>query len=454
MKEFIAHLHPLLVHLPIGILLLTSVFAWMARQEKHRALAGAVPVVLWLGAVSAVFACISGWLLQDGGGYDASIVQWHQWLGIGTAVAALAACLAPKKLALITFSTALLLLTGHYGGTLTHGEGYLTQSLDGDAQAHKRPADVQEALAYSDIIAPILREKCISCHGSTKQKGGLRLDQPDQILKGGKGGAVVKPGDAANSELLRRCLLSENHEDHMPPKEKPQLSMAELEILRWWLSQGADFQQKTSALPQNESVRKALAAWQGGAVVKQAESEIPEKNAQPAPALVVEKLRNAGVLLLSVSRESNWLSISFVNLPQPPGSVFVLLEKLAPQVLWLNLEYCNVPPTAWPLLGKLTQLRRLSLAHTTVTDADLTHLKALPSLKCLNLVETSVTGSGLQVLAEMPGLEQLFLYKTNVSTAEREAFRQQHSQLLLDTGGYDLPFLDSDTARLKAPKAY
>jgi hypothetical protein len=249
-------------------------------------------------------------------------------------------------------------------------------------------------------------------------------------------------------------MLSENHEDHMPPKEKPQLSMAELEILRWWLSQGADFQQKTSVLPQNEAVRKALAAWQGGAVVKQTESEIPEKNAPPAPTLVLEKLRSAGVLLLPVSRESNWLSLSFINLPQPPDSVFVLLEKLAPQVLWLNLDYGKIPPEAWPLLGKLTQLRRLSLAHTTVTDMDLTHLKGLPSLNYLNLAETQVTGSGLQVLAEMPGLAQLFLYKTNVSTAEREAFRQGHSKLQLDTGGYDLPFLDSDTARLKAPKAY
>jgi len=455
MKEFLAHLHPVLVHLPIGILLMAAVFAWMGRWERHVPLLEALPILLRLGALAAIVSCASGWLLGGSGEYDPDTLGLHQWLGIATAVLATLACFVPKRLVMTTITAIMLIATAHFGGTMTHGEGYLMQPFRGENAVEQRPADIQEAQVFAGIIEPIFKEKCGSCHGSTKQKGGLRLDQLEYVQKGGKNGNVFNRSDPSGGELLRRCMLPMGHEDHMPPKEKPQLSPDELEILRWWLAAGADFQQKAKDMPQTEMVRKALTNWQNGeAVVAPLQPDVPKGQAQPASPQILEKLRQAGILALPVSRESNWLSINFVNLPKPPDSVFVLLEKIGPQVVWLNMNDCTVSETAWNSIGKLPQLTRLSLNHSSVTDAALLQLKTLQMLQFLSLSDTRVTGAGLQELTGLKALNTVYLYKANVQMHEWPALQPLFPQAKLDSGGYQLPFLETDTLRKKMEKAY
>ncbi len=456
MKEFVAHLHPVLVHLPIGILLLAAVFAWMGRWERHAPLLAALPILLRLGAVAAVAACISGWLLGGSGEYDPDTLGLHKWLGISTAVLAALACILPKHRLMTTLTAISLTAAAHFGGTMTHGAGYLFPPNDQPGQQRPSMADMQETPAFSAVIQPILREKCSACHGSTKQKGGLRLDMVEHIQKGGKNGDVLKSSGADGGELLRRCLLPIGHEDHMPPKEKPQLSSDELEILRWWIEAGADFERKTKETLQSETVRKALANWQkGGDVVTSAASpKIPHEPDVAASPKLLDKLRQTGVLALPVSRESNWLSVSFVNLPKPPDSVLVLLEKMAPQVLWLNMSGCIVPETSWSAVGKLQQLRRLLLNHSSASDAALVHLKNLQNLQVLNISDTRVTAMGLKELANLKALQTIYLYKTGIQAQDWPALQALFPQATLDSGGYQLPFLETDTLRKKMEKAY
>jgi len=78
-------------------------------------------------------------------------------------------------------SLLVLIITGHLGGTLTHGDGFLTKgfngiSKDSSASVKKSIPNVQEAIVYSDIIQPILIDKCGGWHSAKKQKGGRRLD--------------------------------------------------------------------------------------------------------------------------------------------------------------------------------------------------------------------------------------------------------------------------------------
>ena len=260
MEAFVAHLHPVLVHLPIGILLLATVFAWMGRQGRYAPLLESLPILLRLGAAAGLVSCFSGWLLGSSSDYDPDTLQLHRWLGIATTAGATLACFVSKRLVVMTLTAISLIATGHFGGTMTHGEGYLTHAFRGENQGKTRPSDVQEAPVYAEIIAPIFQEKCTTCHGSAKQKGGLRLDQADLVQTGGKDGDVLRVGGSGGGELLRRCLLPLGHEDHMPPKEKPQLSTDELEILRWWLAAGADFQKKAKEVPQTEMIRTAPVA--------------------------------------------------------------------------------------------------------------------------------------------------------------------------------------------------
>jgi hypothetical protein len=70
-------------------------------------------------------------------------------------------------------------------------------------------------------LSPILRQNCVKCHGSEKQKGKLRLDSKEARMKGGKDGVVIIAGDADKSELYRRITLPKGHDDNMPNEGDP-----------------------------------------------------------------------------------------------------------------------------------------------------------------------------------------------------------------------------------------
>jgi uncharacterized membrane protein len=124
--NFIGHFHPILVHLPIGIL---------SKWKKFNQLTNAFPLAYLLGAISAVFSCFTGLALANNGDYDADLVFKHQWLGISVALFSLTGYYFIKKNKTVYskwLSYLLLLLiivTGHLGGTLTHGAGYLTTGV-------------------------------------------------------------------------------------------------------------------------------------------------------------------------------------------------------------------------------------------------------------------------------------------------------------------------------------
>ena len=178
--SLIGHFHPLLVHLPIGILLLAWIAALLSRRNSYYFLAPALPFMVRMGAAAAVLSCVSGWLLAGTDDYAAGTLDWHRWLGIGTAAVAVVAAFAPSRLPLLSLSAVLLIATGHLGGSLTHGAGYLLPQNNPEKTG--APLDIQNAIAWEHLIAPVLQSKCFSCHSAKKQKGGLRLDTPKFIL--------------------------------------------------------------------------------------------------------------------------------------------------------------------------------------------------------------------------------------------------------------------------------
>ena len=86
--ELAGRLHPLLVHLPIGVLLLAAGLYGLARSNRHAPLRASLSPILLFGAVSAWLACGTGWLLKPGGGYPQNLVQRHQYAGLAVAAAA------------------------------------------------------------------------------------------------------------------------------------------------------------------------------------------------------------------------------------------------------------------------------------------------------------------------------------------------------------------------------
>lgn len=456
---FLGRFHPLLVHLPIGILLLGVILHWLGRKPQFSAIRPAVSVTLLLGAASAVLSCISGWLLAGEGEYDATVLDRHRWMGIGVAVIAiLYYILYTEKFSFrfhralpYVLSVVLLLLitfTGHLGGTLTHGEGYLTQDIgepDDIKEVKKIIPDVQEAMAYHDIIQPVLQNKCYSCHGPSKQKGKLRLDGEEMITKGGKDGKVLMAGKSAESELYKRLTLDLLEKKHMPPKGKSQPSEAEITLIRWWINNGASFNKTVKALPQDDKIKPLLIALQSDHLHPPAKPEVPEAPVAKASDEAVNKLKEAGATIVPVATGSNYLSVNFLASKSIGDKELKLLEPIASQLVWLKMGNTAVSDSAMTAIGKLPVLIKLSLDNTRITDKGLSALQSSAKLQYLNVVGTRVTADGLLLLKQLPELQTIYLYKTDITAAGWSSLKQAFPKAILDTGGYALPLLEGDT---------
>lgn len=452
----------MLVHLPIGVLLLAALFQFLSQKEKYQSLASAVSISLLIGMLSAIASCISGYLLSGSGDYDEGLIFNHQWSGIALAIISIVAWYLNWKGKQINWITALMvfliILTGHFGGSITHGSDYLTRafSVDGSGQAEEKRKpipNVQQAMAYQDVIKPILTSKCYKCHGPNKQKGKLRLDMPDFILKGGKGGKAIIAGNTDESELIKRILLSKESDDHMPPLEQPQLTKTELDLIHWWVSSGADFNKKVAELAQTEKIKPVLLSLQSEEKTETALiSDIPEKSVGQADAKIVQELLARGVAVIPVALNSNYLSVNFVALDSINAKDLQLLEKLSKQVIWLKIGDSNLDDNDLKSIVKLSSLTRLSIEKTAVSDAGIALLNGLPKLTYLNLVGTKITAKGLTQLKSLKDLRQIFLYQTAISGAEFSQLSKLFPKALLDTGGYKIQFLESDTVELKSAR--
>jgi uncharacterized membrane protein len=462
MKSFIGHFHPVLVHLPIGILLVAVLFEWLSQKEKYKSLHAAIGIMLFLGMISAVASCISGFLLSQTGDYDAQLVSQHQWLGIATAFISILCYIFYKKNQLflkwmMLLLTILIIITGHLGGSLTHGSGYLTNAFSDNGTANdgakaKPIANVQEAIVYADVIKPLLQSKCYGCHGENKQKGKLRLDEQSFIMKGGKNGVVVDMAKPDESELLKRILLSAENENHMPPKEKPQLSQHELDMIYWWVSNGADFNKKVKELPQTDKVKPALLALQSGAVKQEVKVEVlPAQPVEKADEAAIQKLKSLGVMVVPVAQNSNYLSANFIT-AEFTDKDLQLLEPLRKQLLWLKLGNTKISDSGMNVVSRLTSLTKLYLEHTNITDRGIAPLKTLLQLQYLNLTGTKTTGSSLLLLKNLARLQQIYLYKTGISAAGFVELKKAFPAAVIDTGGYKLEMIPSDTVLVMQPK--
>lgn len=463
LADLVGRFHPVLVHLPIGILLLACFFQLLTIKGRFTVLQPAIPVMFFWGMLGAVFSCISGYMLSLSGDYEGQLVNNHQWLGISTAILAFILYILYKFSIGETFARwmsfgiiILITITGHLGGSLTHGPDYLTEGLnsgDESGVVMKPIPNVQEAVLYTDIVQPLLQSKCYNCHGPNKQKGKLRLDEQEHILKGGKEGKAIEPGKADESAMIERMLLPLTDEDHMPPKEKPQLTPSEISLLHWWINTGADFTKKVKELPQTEKIKPALLALESGSAdVENAVTDVPNEPVSKPDQEIIDRLKDAGVIIIPVAINSNYLSVSFVTAGARADSLAKLLEPLSKQIVWLKLDNSNISDTTMNSIAKLTTLRRLHLSHTNITDIGLVKLQTLQQLQSLNLVGTKVTAQGVQQLNKIKSLKNLYLYHTAVNNNDWGVLQKSFPGVQLDSGKYTVPTFATDTTEVKPPK--
>ena len=464
---FIGRFHPVLVHLPIGFLLLAGLLELGRLTNKVEVKDSTISFILFWSTIGATASCIAGYLLSLGGGYETELLEEHKWQGIWVAVASWIAWISKTDLLFQNFKLGGLLylpaltigglftmVAGHHGGSLTHGEGYLTQETPEPFRAWagmapktekggdeiKPITDVNNALVYQDIINPILKTRCVQCHNAKKSKGDLRMDEIELLKKGGENGPAFIAGKSDESELIKRCLLPLEDENHMPPKGKTQLSEGQVAILSWWIDQGAPVDKKVAELKTTDAVKPALAALskpqptESSASSSSQKDELASLKVSAPNASDTEALKKVGVLVTPIATGSHLLDINAVNASSLTDSQLALLEPLSEQIVWLKLTGTRITDQAANTLIQLKNLQKLHLENTTISDATLQKIKDLPRLMYLNLVGTKITDQGLKELAAAKKLTSLHLWKTNVTEAGVSALKQANAALEITTG--------------------
>ncbi|HMG92949.1 MAG TPA: DUF2231 domain-containing protein [Chryseolinea sp.] len=464
--QLFGRFHPLLVHLPIGILFLAFIFEFASYFSKFKKLRQAVQPSLFVGALFSIAAVASGLILSKEGGYDDRILILHRNTGIATAV--FTTLLYFLRKSAVTFFqdrgkrkvvriflfiplVGLLSLTGHLGGSMTHGEGYLFSFDSEDQELPPKfkvlsASEADTAIYYVDVIEPILRSRCYSCHSSSKQKGQLRLDRPEFITKGGKHGVIINTVTADSSELLKRLMLPFEDEHHMPSNEKPQPSSSEIALIQAWLEEGASFDNRLGTFKQVSKIKGYLNSVLSQSIQK---TLIPDVVVQEADQKAVSALRALGVLVIPVGAETNYLSVNFVNARSATDKELALLLPLKNQLLWLNVGRTNITDEGLKTIGQLSNLAQLNLEYTKIGDPGLEQLIPLKRLTILKLVGTQVTNKGLVHIGRITNLDNVYLYQTDVTSEGVGKLMKDRPKLEIDTGGYEMPRLVTDTLIFK-----
>src|SRR5262245_5764140 len=103
-------------------------------------------------------------------------------------------------------------------------------------QIKQLPPPADRAIDFSKDIKPIIEASCIKCHGRGRDKGGLRFDTRETLLKGGDSGPAVVSGKSTESLLVE--LVQGFDPDNVMPRKGSRLTSQQVGLLRAWIDQG------------------------------------------------------------------------------------------------------------------------------------------------------------------------------------------------------------------------
>lgn len=417
----IGNLHPLLVHLPIGIVILAFLLELWRFWKPSTAKDETIQFVLGAGALTAILSLATGWFLGDNGSYDPALLSDHKWMAVAFTVACSTLFFIKKSnvpwakkiyFPLFLATVILLTITGHLGGNITHGEGFLFKD---STSTTIEIEDVDKARVYADIVQPIFNNKCVSCHNPNKVKGGLLLTSKENILKGGDSGSLFDTlNDISNNLLVHRLTLPIEDEDHMPPKGKLQLTDEEKLLLQWWVKNKSCFDCVVEELDADKRTEEALASLE---VDRSPRAQIARK-LDPLETETLEKVRQQGINVAPLAADSPLLIANLSRRKDLTDDDFNILKEVSEHVVELNLAHSNFDDELVKHLKSFKHLSKLQLQYTTLTNEGLGKLPKLEHLESLNLFGTTVSEKITGIIANMPKLRDIYLDPTLLSSKE------------------------------------
>ncbi len=464
--RFLGRFHPVILHLPIGILTLALIKEFISLVSRDTQ---STRSIMFFAAASSVIAVIAGFLLyqSDLDGEATDLGNRHLWGGIAFSCVTILAYIVKSwtdagaanpwfyRLLLVA-SAGVMGFASHDGASMVHGTDYLSKyappalkPLLGEKAVHSTAPDagtaVDEPLIYQDVVAPMMEEKCWKCHNADKIKGKFRMDTYELLVKGGKEGAGLVAGDAAKSNIVNRCELPIDDEERMPPDEKPGLTNEQLIVIKWWINAGASPALKLSEANAPADVTAILAKQKP--VVKKPTAPAPTTGAAPAEAPKADTNRDALKTAMAEVQKSFPGAVQFES-QASSGITFTAVSmrgkfsdddtaKLGPVLAGLvsaDFSAALITDQSLSLLTPAKGLRTLRVSETKVTDAGMDTIAKMTSLESLNLYGTEVTDAGLQKLGALPQLKKLFVWRSKVTPAGIQELKKKLPQCEIETG--------------------
>jgi uncharacterized membrane protein len=407
--QFLGRFHPLLVHLPIGLVVLWPVLE--IGGAKRPALREAAGFVLLLAVATCLLTIFFGLLLAYGSGEIGTTVTRHMRGAIALILELLLALAVRNSwltdqrsrwyFLLLTATVATLGWTAHQGGSLTHGSDYLTRYMPPVLRNLVAPSAVSSHpnSFFARHIFPVLDTKCVACHGTNKEQGGLRLDSYESLMAGGKDGIVIAPRNPDGSLLLKKVTLPPSDPHFMPAEGRTPLTPDEIARLRAWVQAGAsDEATNVPGMFFAEDRDEAPPVGDYSALM----SEIRRMQQSQGAKLVPMSAKASDGLILRTTDAA--ASFDDAQLQK--------FERFAPFIVEAELGRTSVTDASVETLAQFKNLRALHLEGTAVTGRTLGRLSSLSQLSYLNLSSTKVTSDVLAPLKSMPNLRHLYLFDT------------------------------------------
>lgn len=441
--EVVGRMHPLLLHFPIVMLFLAAFLFWFPDSLG----VNSKLAMKWL-LLSALFftgiTVLAGLFLSVEDGYVKEDFENHQWTGLlvfwlGTLwywFWVKDKLIVAKGFSVIVL--ALVLTTGHFGASLTHGEDFLFEPLQSEIDIPQ--VSFEEALAFDHVIKPILQQKCISCHKAGKVKGDLRMDEVEYILKGGEMGPAVDLEDLENSQILVHILIPLEEEFHMPPKGKPQLTDSELVLIQSWILDSAHFDKKITAYnPESEFFTLAKEKF--------ASKNLESYAFEAASTKTVAALNNDYRKVAPVYPNSPGLRVTFFGKNQFDPATIDDLKKIKEQVVEMSFQNMPLKDEDIKKFSEYPNLETLNLNFTGIEGSTLGELKNLKNLQQLSLSGNPLSDAAFKSLEEFSQLKDLFIW-TNKNAAAIAALKSKLADTNIEGGFQD----DGELYQLNAPQ--
>ena len=428
-STFFGRFHPLLVHLPIGFLIL-AVLISIRQKDRNSTYSKVLRFIWFLSFISSFFSAIMGLLLAKNGHYIEKDLLLHKWTGITLVFFSFLGWLFQLNVFNISklvkninnsFIILFLFIVGHLGGSLTHGKDYLfkfspeavrTKLITKTESTSFKETPLDSIYVFNDILKPLFNNKCFACHNESIKRGGLNMTSSIKLLKGGKSGAAIVPKDPGKSLAFKRVILSQYDQKFMPPTGVP-FNYEEIQLLEWWIKEGAPTTIPISMMKIDPNIQSLLfknynldtkaKPWYEKVVLGQLNSE------------AFSELEKHNFSYRNLSINNSLLDIRF-NGPKINDADLEVLERYAPYITWLNLSESQLKKNHIKRLSKMKNLTRLSLQKNFIETEAITPLLKLEHLEILNLHSTQVDKNIFALIKSMNSLKKVFIWNTNITS--------------------------------------